>query len=38
MYPETELQNNQQHVNEAISRQYSAGDDINALMWLLKAE
>jgi hypothetical protein len=38
MYPETELQNNQQHVNEAISRQYSSGDDINALMWLLKAE
>lgn len=38
MYPETELQNNQQNVNNAISRQYSSGDDINALMWLLKAE
>jgi hypothetical protein len=38
MYPETELQNNQQHVNDAIARQFSAGDDINAQMWLLKAE
>ncbi|SFD09276.1 Starch-binding associating with outer membrane [Chitinophaga sp. CF118] len=38
MYPETELQNNQQHVNEAISRQYPEGDNINGVMWLLKAE
>lgn len=38
MYPESELQNNQQHVNEAISRQYPEGDNINGVMWLLKAE
>lgn len=38
MYPLTELQDNQQHVNEAISRQYPEGDNINGVMWLLKAE
>jgi hypothetical protein len=38
MYPETELQNNQQHVNEAITRQFNGDDNINGLMWLLKAE
>jgi hypothetical protein len=38
MYPETELQNNQQHVNEAIARQYPEGDNINGVMWLLKTE
>lgn len=38
MYPETELQYNQEHVKEAISRQYPEGDNINGLMWLLKAE
>lgn len=36
MYPETELQLNQQHVAEAISRQFPEGDNINGVMWLLK--
>jgi len=36
MYPETELRLNQQHVTEAISRQYPEGDNINGVMWLLK--
>ncbi|HEY0175764.1 MAG TPA: SusD/RagB family nutrient-binding outer membrane lipoprotein, partial [Pedobacter sp.] len=36
MYPETELQLNQQHVTEAISRQFPQGDDINGAMWLIK--
>jgi hypothetical protein len=36
MYPESELRLNQQHVTEAISRQFPEGDNINATMWLLK--
>lgn len=36
MYPETELRLNQQHVTEAISSQYPAGDDINGVMWSIK--
>ncbi|MFD0765458.1 SusD/RagB family nutrient-binding outer membrane lipoprotein [Mucilaginibacter lutimaris] len=36
MYPESELQLNQQHVSEAISRQYPDGDNINGVMWLIK--
>jgi hypothetical protein len=36
MYPESELQLNQQNVTSAISRQYPEGDDINAVMWLIK--
>lgn len=36
MYPEEELRLNQQHVTEAISRQYPEGDNINGIMWLLK--
>lgn len=36
MYPETELQLNQQHVTEAISRQFPEGDNINGTMWLIK--
>jgi hypothetical protein len=36
MYPETELQLNQQNVSEAISRQYPEGDNINGQMWLIK--
>ncbi len=36
MYPETELRLNQQHVSEAISRQFPEGDNINAAMWLIK--
>lgn len=38
MYPESELQTNQANANEAISRQYPEGDNINGVMWLLKAE
>lgn len=36
MYPERELQLNQQNVSEAISRQYPEGDNINGVMWLIK--
>jgi len=36
MYPESELTLNQQHVTEAIARQYPSGDDVNGVMWLLK--
>ncbi|WP_443946751.1 SusD/RagB family nutrient-binding outer membrane lipoprotein [Pedobacter sp. AW1-32] len=36
MYPESELRLNQQNVSAAIASQYSGGDDINAVMWLLK--
>lgn len=36
MYPEVELRLNQQHVTEAINRQYPEGDNINGVMWLLK--
>jgi len=36
MYPEDELRLNQQHVSEAISRQYPEGDNINGVMWLIK--
>jgi len=36
MYPESELRLNQQHVTEAISRQFPEGDNINGTMWLLK--
>lgn len=38
MYPVTELQNNQANVNAAISSQFSGNDNINGVMWLLKAE
>lgn len=36
MYPESELQLNEAAVKEGISRQFTEGDDVNALMWLLK--
>jgi len=36
MYPESELRLNQANVTEAITRQYTAGDEINQLMWLIK--
>ncbi len=36
MYPQTELQLNQQHVNDAIKRQFPGGDDINASIWLIQ--
>jgi hypothetical protein len=38
MYPESELNLNQQHVTDAINRQYQQGDDINGVMWLLVQE
>lgn len=38
MYPVTELQNNQANVNAAISSQFNGDDNINGIMWLLKAE
>jgi hypothetical protein len=38
MYPETELQLNTQNVSDAIARQFPGGDDVNAIMWLLKPE
>lgn len=38
MYPESELRYNQKNVSDAIAAQYPQGDNINGLMWLLKAE
>ncbi|WP_157308140.1 SusD/RagB family nutrient-binding outer membrane lipoprotein [Chitinophaga tropicalis] len=38
MYPVTELQNNENNVNAAINSQFSGDDNINGVMWLLKAE
>lgn len=38
MYPESELQLNRKNVNDAISRQYPDGDNVNGVMWLLKQE
>jgi hypothetical protein len=38
MYPVSELQNNQANVNAAIGSQFSGNDNINGIMWLLKAE
>jgi len=38
MYPQEELQLNTVNVQAAISRQYTGGDDINGVMWLLKVE
>jgi hypothetical protein len=35
-YPLTETQYNEEHVQEAIKRQYPEGDDTNASMWLIK--
>lgn len=36
MYPQSELQLNQQNVSAAITRQYPNGDNINGIMWLIK--
>lgn len=36
MYPQSELQLNQQNVSAAITRQYPNGDNINGTMWLIK--
>lgn len=38
MYPEVELQTNPGNVSAAVSRQYPEGDNINGVMWSLKAE
>ena len=38
MYPERELDFNEQNVNQAIQRQFGGNDDINGKMWLLEAE
>lgn len=38
MYPEGELNLNQQNVTAAIARQYPQGDDVNGVMWLLKKD
>jgi hypothetical protein len=38
MYPESELNLNRENVQEAINRQFTQGDDINGVMWLLKQE
>lgn len=35
-YPLTEIQYNEQHVQDAIKRQYPEGDNTNATMWLIK--
>ena len=36
LYPISETQTNSANLNAAIQRQFPAGDDINAAMWLLK--
>ncbi|MEO5600581.1 MAG: SusD/RagB family nutrient-binding outer membrane lipoprotein [Cyclobacteriaceae bacterium] len=38
MYPQEELQLNTANVQAAIQRQFPQGDNINGVMWLLKAE
>jgi hypothetical protein len=38
MYPTDEYNNNGENVNAAVKAQYPNGDDINGIMWLLKAE
>ena len=38
MYPVTELQTNQTNVDAAIKSQFAGDDNINGVMWLLKAE
>lgn len=38
MYPESEITNNGENLQEAISRQFPNGDNINGEMWLLKNE
>jgi len=36
MYPEDEYSYNKANLDVALSRQYESGDDVNALMWILK--
>ena len=38
MYPTSEVQLNSANLAAAIARQYPSGDNINSVMWLLKAE
>lgn len=38
MYPVTELQTNEVNVEAAINSQFAGDDNINGIMWLLKAE
>ncbi|WP_236059591.1 SusD/RagB family nutrient-binding outer membrane lipoprotein [Chitinophaga rhizophila] len=38
MYPESEIQNNLTNLNAAINNQFAGNDNINSVMWLLKAE
>lgn len=38
MYPERELDFNQENVNQAIQRQFGGNDNINGEMWLLESE
>ncbi len=38
MYPEGELNLNQENVTAAINSQYPQGDDVNGVMWLLKKD
>ncbi len=36
LYPSNELSYNNKNLDEAIRRQYSSGDNVNAVMWILK--
>ncbi|WP_345989288.1 SusD/RagB family nutrient-binding outer membrane lipoprotein [Chryseobacterium sp. Chry.R1] len=36
MYPSSEINNNNTNLNNAITKQYPAGDNINETMWLIK--
>ena len=36
MYPQNETVNNPENLNNAITRQFPDGDNINGVMWLLK--
>lgn len=38
MYPTSEIELNVENLSEAVNRQFPGGDDINAVMWLLKEE
>jgi hypothetical protein len=38
LYPQSELDNNFEHVEEAINRQYGGNDQVNGIMWMLIPE
>ena len=38
LYPQSELDNNFEHVAEAINRQYNGNDNLNGVMWMLIPE